>query len=62
MERVIDPVEYGSENMREGRPVVRHLIDDVLPSRHGGLFCFVIQFSLDYALATREVARRPAGP
>ena len=37
--------------MGNGRPVVRHLVDDVLPSGDGGLFCFLIHCDLDFALA-----------
>jgi hypothetical protein len=62
-QRVIDPVEDRSEDMCDRRPIVRHLVNDVLSSRDSRLFCFVIHFSLDCALATlRDVAHRLAGP
>src|SRR5438105_10405254 len=49
---VIDPLEDGREDLSDRGPVVRHLVDDVLPTRHSWLSCFVIHFTLDCALAT----------
>src|SRR5205085_4232023 len=49
---VIDPLEDGREDLSDRGPVVRLLVDDVLPTRHSWLSCFVIHFTLDCALAT----------
>ena len=51
---IVDPIENRREDMRHRCPIVRHLIDNVLPPRDGGLFCFLIHFSLDCAQATKH--------
>src|SRR4029079_16306289 len=47
----IDPVQHRGEDMSDRRPIVRHLVDDILPPRDGGLFCFLIHCFLDFTLA-----------
>ena len=48
---VVGAIQHRRENVRDRGPVVRHLINNVLPPRHRGLFCFLIHFVLDCAVA-----------
>src|SRR5689334_9746700 len=59
---LIDPVQHRGEDMSDRRPIVRHLVDDILPPCDGGLFCFLIHCFLDFTLAATRATWHPVLP